>query len=176
MALSRNYRHGYNSKDNSLSQEGFKLPSFTAKRTEPHTFVPEGFDPTDVDALNKLFDTLQARDVDTRDALERFILDWQELETVLYECASTAYIDMTVDTTRPHYEERYLQVVETMLPVEEQRSFDLKKKLLASPAVGELGDDYAMLLRNVKSDVGIFREENVPLFTEARKLEQEYNK
>src|SRR5260370_21092804 len=83
---------------------------------------------------------------------------------------------MTVDTTNTQYEERYLQVVESVLPVQEQRDFVLKQKLLASPAVGELGEQYAMLRRNVKSEVGLFREENVPLQIDIRKLEQEYNK
>jgi oligoendopeptidase F len=152
------------------------LPNFTAKRTVPHSFVPENFDPTDVASLEKLYDRLEARDVETRDNLEAFILDWQELDAAMYECSTAAYIDMTVDTANPLYEKRYLDIVEKVLPVQEQRDFALKQKLLASPAVGQLGDPYAVLLRNVRSEVRLFREENVPLLTESRKLEQEYEK
>ncbi len=152
------------------------MPNFTAKRMVPHRFVPEGFDPVDVEVLGRLYDRLEARDVGTREALEGAILDWEELGAVLYECYSAAYIDMTVDTTNPQYEERYLKVVESVLPVQEQRDFALKQKLLASLAAGELGEQYAMLLRNIRSEVGLFRDENVPLLTESHKLEQEYNK
>jgi oligoendopeptidase F len=152
------------------------LPNITARRTTPRRFVPDAFDPLEPGALEQIFSELETRDVTTRDDLERFILDWEELGAVLYESYAAAYIDMTVDTTNPQYEERYLKIVDEMMPIKEQRDFDLKKKLLASPAVNDLGHEYAMLLRNVKSEVGIFREENVPLVVEMRKLEQEYNK
>jgi len=52
----------------------------------------------------------------------------------------------------------------------------LKQKVLASPAADQLGEQYSMLLRNIRSEVMLFREENVPLLTEVRKLEQEYDK
>ncbi len=152
------------------------MPNITAKRMVPHRFVPEAFDPLDLEALGELYDILQAREVDTRDALEGFILDWQEFVGMINECDSAAYIDMTLDTTNPQYEERYLKIVENVLPVYEERDFALKQKLLASPAVDELDEQYAMLLRNIRSEVGLFRDENVPLLTEIRKLEQEYNK
>lgn len=152
------------------------MPTFTAKRSAPHRFVPDGFDPVDVDSLNHAYDQLAAREIATREALEGFIHDWEELGAVLYESYTSAYIDMTVDTTNPQYEERYLSIVENVQPVQEQRGFELKQKLLASPAVGDLGGEYAMLLRNIRSEVELFREENVPLLTEARKLEQEYSK
>jgi oligoendopeptidase F len=152
------------------------MPDFTAKRRSPHRFVPDGFDPADVEALGKLYDRLEARDVETREKLEGFILDWEELEAALHERYTATYIDMTVDTTNPESEKRYLDIVENVLPVREKRGFVLKQKALASPAMGQLGEQYAMLLRNIKSEVGLFREENVPLLTDVRKLEQEYDK
>src|SRR5262249_10224510 len=127
------------------------MPNFSAKRRSPHRFVPDGFDPANVSELGKLYDRLEARDVETRDGLEGFILDWEELEAALHERYTATYIDMTVDTTNPEYEKRYLDIVENVLPVREKRGFALKKKVLASPAVGQLGEQYAMLLRNIKS-------------------------
>lgn len=152
------------------------MPNFTSTRNVPRRFVPEGFDPTDIDALNELFDDLEMRSIIIRAKLEKFILDWEELSAVLYECYSVAYIDMTVDTTNEEYEKRYLRIVDEVLPVKEQRDFELKKKLLESPALKGLNDSYAMYLRNIRSEVGLFREENIPLTQEDRKLEQEFNK
>ncbi|MEO8288210.1 MAG: M3 family oligoendopeptidase [Chloroflexota bacterium] len=152
------------------------MPNFTAKRTEPHRFVEEGFDPTSAEAVTKAYDQLQARELDTREALDDFIHDWEELGTVLYESYTVAYIDMTVDTTNPAYEEKYLKIVEEVLPIKEQRDFEIKQKLLASPALDKLGPEYDMLLRNIRPEVELFREENVPLLTEERKLTQEYSK
>jgi oligoendopeptidase F len=138
--------------------------------------VPDDFDVTNIEALSGLYDTLEERNIDTLAKLEDFILDWEELSAVEYEAYSLAYIDMTVDTGNPDYEARYLKIVDEALPVKEQRDFALKGKLLASPAVEQLGDEYAVYLRNVRSEVGLFRDENVPLMQEALKLEQEFNK
>ncbi len=152
------------------------MPNFSATRTAPHRFVQEGFDTTDMEALGEVYDSLDERDISTRAKLEDFILDWEELSAVQYEAYSLAYIDMTVDTGNPEYETRYMQIVDELVPVKEQRDFALKRKLLASPAVDELGDEYKVYLRNIRSEVGLFRDENVPLMQEALKLEQEFNK
>jgi oligoendopeptidase F len=152
------------------------MPNFSATRTAPHRFVPDGFDTTNIEALSGLYDDLEGRDIDTLAKLEDFILDWEELSAVEYEAYSLAYIDMTVDTGNPDYEARYLMIVDDVLPVKEQRDFALKRKLLASSAIEELGDEYRVYLRNIRSEVGLFREENVPLMQEALKLEQEFNK
>ncbi len=130
----------------------------------------------DTEALNRIYDELELRSVGTKAKLEDFILDWEELSAVLYECYSVAYIDMTVDTTNQDYEARYLQIVDDVLPIKEQRDFALKRKILESPAVDKLGDDYLVYLRNIRSEVELFREENVPLMQEDRRLEQEFNK
>ncbi len=152
------------------------MPAFTSKRNTPRRFVPEGFNPTDIDSLNVLFDDLEMRSIQIRAKLEKFILDWEELSAVLYECYSLAYIDMTVDTSNAKYEAHYLRIVDEVLPVKEQRDFTLKQKLLESRALSGLSDDYAMYLRNIRSEVELFREENIPLMQEDRRLEQEFNK
>src|SRR4051794_8081566 len=114
---------------------GIELPDISVKRNAPHRYVPDGFDPLDGEALARLYDGLEARDVSSKEALVGFIDDWEELGGAIIECSSVAYIDMTVDTTNPEYEERYIRTVEEMLPVQEQRDFALKQKVLASPAV-----------------------------------------
>jgi len=152
------------------------MPAFTSKRNTPRRFVPEDFDPTDIDALNGLFDDLEMRSIQIRAKLEKFIFDWEELSAVLYECYSLAYIDMTVDTSNAAYEKHYLRIVDEVLPVKEQRDFTLKQKLLESRALSVLSDEYAMYLRNIRSEVELFREENIPLMQEDRRLEQEFNK
>lgn len=152
------------------------MPNIATKRTQPHRFVPDAFDATDPLAVSQLYDQLDPRDVSTRDALENWILDWEELDAVLTECYTAAYVDMTSDTTNPDYEARYIKVIENIIPVTEQRGFQLKEKMLKSPALDQLGPDYEIFLRNVRAEVEIFREENVPLLMEEQKLDQEYEK
>ena len=152
------------------------MPNINAKRTEPRRFVPDDLDAADAAAVSRLYDQLAEHDVSTLDELEDFILAWEELGAVIYEVNTAAYIDMTVDTTNPDYEARYLKIVEEVVPVKEQRDFEIKRKLLESPAVDSLPERYAMLLRNIRAEVELFREENVPLLSEDLKLGQEYSK
>lgn len=152
------------------------MPDITTKRTQPHRFVPDTVDATDPGAVSKLYDQLDERDISTRDALEDWILDWEELNAVLTECYTDAYVDMTSDTTNSEFGERYVKFIEDIIPVSEQRGFQLKEKLLQSRALEELGPDYDVFLRNVRAEIEIFKEENVPLITEEQKLDQEFEK
>lgn len=152
------------------------MPSFTTDARKAHRFVPGGFDPSNVEAVEGLYSKLEACDVSTREALEAFILDWEELSAVLEEENIASYVDMSSDTSNADYEARYMRYVENIMPVFEQRGFAIKQKIVGSPAVSDLGPNYAMLLRDIKAEVGLFREENVPLSMEEIKLGQEYEK
>ena len=123
-----------------------------------------------------MFNKLDDQDVSTKEALEKFIRDWDELSAALYEVRMASYVDMTSDTNNEKFEAQYNKVVEQVLPVGEQRDFNLKRKLVASPAIDELGDEYDIYLRQIRAEMEIFREENVPLQTEERKLDQEFQK
>jgi oligoendopeptidase F len=138
--------------------------------------VPDGFNPADPAAVATMYDLLDERDLPTRQALEDFILDWQELGAVLEQEYVVTYVDMTADTSNEEREARYIAFLDNILPVKEQRDFNVKQKIAASPAVDELGPQYEVLLRNLKSEVSLFREENVPLLMEDLKLGQEYEK
>lgn len=143
----------------------------------PHLrFVPPDLDPADAGALARLYDALEARDASTREALEALILDWDELECAVQDANALAFADMTGDTTRPDFAARYRAVVERALPVAEARGFRLRRAVLASPAVGELGEEYAVFLRGLRVEAELFREENVPLLTEELRLSHEYEK
>lgn len=152
------------------------MPAIKAERIEPYRFVPGDLIVADPKAIGKLYDKLDEYDVSTREALEKFILDWEELNSVIYDRRVEAYVDMTSDTTDSAFEEKYTRVVEEVVPVFEQRGFGLKQKLLSSPALGELGDEYDVLLRHIRAEVELFREENVALMTEEQKIDQEYQK
>ncbi|MDQ3704109.1 MAG: M3 family oligoendopeptidase [Chloroflexota bacterium] len=152
------------------------MPNFTSTSAKPHRFVPDGFNPADPASVATMYDLLDERELPTRQALEDFILDWQELGAVLEQEYVVAYVDMTADTSNEEREARYIAFLDNILPVKEQRDFNVKHKIAASPAVDEIGPRYEVLLRNLKSEVSLFREENVPLLMEDLKLGQEYEK
>lgn len=138
--------------------------------------MPDEFDATDPQAVSRIYSQLEERDVPTRQSLEDFILDWEEFGATIFERYSEAYVDMTADTTNPEYETTYIKIVEEIMPIVEQRDFNLKQKVLSSPGVGELGSRYEVFLRNIRSEVELFREENIPLQTEDIKMGQEAEK
>ena len=152
------------------------MPDILARRTEVRRYVPDSFDASDPHQVAGLYDDLDVRHVATRDQLEDLILDSQELEGCIYERFQLAYVDMTADTTNEEHERVYLSLLENVLPVTQEREFRLKRKVLESPAVGELSQTYDVYRRNIEADVELFREENIPLIVEDQKLGQEYEK
>ncbi len=152
------------------------MPDIAARRSEPRRFVPENFDASDPLAVGAIYDALDKRDVSTRQALEEAIYDADELAAVLMEEIHKAEVDVSIDSANPEYEAAFNKVIEEIMPVAAERSFRLKQHLLSSPALDELGDFYEVFLRDIRAEVGIFREVNVPLQVEDAKMSQEYEK
>lgn len=85
------------------------------------------------------------------------------------------YIRMTCDTTDKAKEEAYLFFVQEIEPHMAPYSDLLNKKLVAANETFPLpAEKYFVYLRSVKKEIEIFREENIPLFTELSTLAQQY--
>ncbi|MGA2853449.1 MAG: M3 family oligoendopeptidase, partial [Verrucomicrobiota bacterium] len=170
-----------------------KLPAH-----RPRTFVPQTIDLGDWPQIAPLFDQLESRAASCKSAaaLERWLLDWGELNAALDEESSRRYIAMTCHTDSAEAEKAYLQFVENVEPQLKPRQFALEKIFAAHPQreellkVGvqasacapadklkrELQPRYAVFDRDVKNHVELFRPENVPLETEEARLCQQYQK
>lgn len=180
------------------------LPFGKLPHAKPRAFVPQTIDLGDWARIAPLFDQLEARgrQAKSADQLERWLLDWSELNAALDEEASRRYIAMTCHTDNPEAEKAYLHFVEHVEPQIKPRQFALEKSYVAHPARRELlkiglpksnasrlkkasnapgrGREtrgrYAVFDRDVKNHVALFRAENVPLETEDAKLCQQYQK
>jgi len=148
----------------------FALKEFTRR------LLPETFDPGDPKAVSAEFDRIASRPRKTVAELEDFIAHWMELASAIHDKESRAYVRMTCDTADKEAESSYLYMVETIDPITQTRTFELKKLLLESPAAANLPKHYVVFLRNVKNEIDLFREENVPLSTEESKLAQRHQK
>ncbi|MBI3542189.1 MAG: M3 family oligoendopeptidase [Deltaproteobacteria bacterium] len=142
----------------------------------PRKYLSPSFDASNAADVTRLYDELLARAVASRDDLEKFIFDWEELGGAIHDRYSRAHVASTVDTTDEKAEKAYMQLVEQVLPLTETYGFKLNKKMLETPAAGQLGEFYACHLRTARKDVEIFREENVPLGVQERKLVNEFEK
>lgn len=146
---------------------------------KPRTFVPAVADLGDWSTIEPLFDQLEERLAAASNVagLEQWVLDAGELSAALDQESSCRYIAMSCHTDDAEAEKNYLQFVEEIDPKLKPRHFALEKAFLAHPKRSELPKDrFFVYDRDVKEQVELFREENVPLETEDSKLGQQYQK
>jgi oligoendopeptidase F len=143
----------------------------------PRRYLPAELEPSDWSTIEPLFDELEGRALPDADALERWLLDLDELAACLSEYEARCYIGMTCHTDDEEIERRYLHYVQEIDPKCEPRWFALKRRYLDAP--GRTGLDstrFEVYDRSVAAQVGIFRDANVPLQSELRTLDQQYDK
>lgn len=141
---------------------------------KPRKFIPENLD-IQWETLEPLFVKLQNRTIDAPEELERWLQNRSELEAVLSEDYAWRYIKMTCDTTDQKLVEDFQYFATEIEPKIAPINNELDKKLIASPYLDKLKTEgYAIYIRKVRKSLEIFREENIPLFTEVQLKQQEY--
>ena len=101
-----------------------------------------------------------------------WLADWTQLASLLDEVAARLVIASTVDTTDKAAEARYNAYLEAVQPQWLATQQTLRELLLQSglqPAGMEIP------LRNMRAEAALFRETNLPLLTEEKKLGVEYD-
>ncbi len=145
------------------------------------TFTTSDFVPTDLDASNwgnlqPLYQVLLDRELKCSGCLEALILDRSELDAAASEAYATLYISMTCHTDDEQKKRAYLEFVENVQPQLKKIGFELDKKIVSSPHVGDLERvRYEVMLRDLTAEVELFRDDNVRLQTEDTKLGQQYS-
>jgi oligoendopeptidase F len=138
-------------------------------------FVPRDLDATRWDRLEPLYRALLDRPLRCGGCLERLLLDRSELDAAAAEAHTNLYIRMTCHTDDEAARSAYLQFIEHVEPRLKEVGFDLDRRIVGSPhATGLDRRRYEVLLRDLRADVEIFRPENIPLQTEEKKLDQQY--
>jgi oligoendopeptidase F len=147
-----------------------------AELTKPvRHFLPEDFVVTDWNSLEPYFRELEDRPLDTRAALEKWLLDMSELEAVLSEDISWRQIKMTCDTENKSLEEAFNYFCLEIQPKIQPYADRLNRRLIENPHTQELDPrDYFSYLRSVRKRIELFRESNIPLFAESSVLGQHY--
>lgn len=131
-----------------------------------------------VDAWGKIesyFQDLLDREIDSVQNLEKWMLDRSELDAVLEEEQAWRYIKMNIDTRDEALGKAFAFWVKEISPNVAPYSHKLNVKLVESPFLNDLDQEkYRIYLRGLKKAIEIFREENIPLFTEMETKQQEY--
>jgi oligoendopeptidase F len=139
-------------------------------------FVPENFTVTDWLGLKPYFDSLLSRELNSAAAMRSWLGDRSELESIISEDMAWRYINMTRYTENKEYSNRYEDFVVYIQPQIAPVSDQLNKKAAASEFLGALEKEigYDIMIRNLKKDIELFREANIPLFTEITTEQQKY--
>ena len=112
------------------------LPFDTLPAYRPRHFVPEVVDFGQWPHIAPLFDQLETRVSQCTGAadLERWLLDWSELNAVLDEEGGRRYIAMTCHTDDADVEKAYLHFIENIEPQTKPRQFRLEQLFIQHPA------------------------------------------
>jgi oligoendopeptidase F len=138
-------------------------------------YIPKDFKITVWEKLQPFFSDLEKRNITSAAELEKWLKDYNELGAVVSEDMAWRYIKMTCDTTNEEIRKSFNDFIANIEPKISPISNKLNKKLVESPASNDLDKEkYFVYLRGVKKSIELFREENIPLFTELQQKEQKF--
>ena len=109
----------------------------------------------------------------TSSTVREWLAAWSALDSIVEEAYGIAMIDYTADTRDARREAAYLRWAAEIAPKLHEVHVRLGRRLL--PLEDEL-PDLAVLLRETRTDVAIFREKNLPRMAELEEMEAAYDK
>lgn len=139
-------------------------------------YLPSDYTVSEWSGLEPYFEELLSRSIDSENALRAWMKDRSELEAVLSEDGAWRYIKMTCDTTDEELRNSFNYFVQEIQPKIAPYNDKLNKKVAESPFLKDLESKkgYDIMIRELRKEIEIFREENIPLFTEMQTKSQEY--
>ncbi|HEX5023637.1 MAG TPA: M3 family metallopeptidase, partial [Agriterribacter sp.] len=138
-------------------------------------FMPEDFQVTTWEALEPFFKDLATRTIHSKEELETWLKDSSELEAVVSEDACWRQVRMTCDTENKALTEAFNFFYTDIQPHIQPYADKINRKLIDCPFTKGLDQDkFFTYLRSVKKSIELFREENIPLFSELSVMQQQY--
>jgi oligoendopeptidase F len=150
--------------------------NYTANISTPERhFLPASFTIINWESLESYFKDLLDRTINSKQDLEKWLSDASELEAVVGEDANWRQIRMTCDTENKELENAFTSFVMEIQPYVQSYADKLNRKFVENRFTKELDHDrYFTYLRNIKKNIELFREENIPLNSELSVLAQQY--
>jgi len=141
----------------------------------PRHFIPENFVVENWKSLEPYFKDLEERKINSVADLEQWLKDASEIEAVLSEDACWRQIKMTCDTENKDLENSFNYFMLEIQPKMQPYADRLNRKLIDSPFTNQLNQKkYFTYLRNVKKNIQLFREANIPLQAELNVMQQHF--
>jgi oligoendopeptidase F len=152
------------------------MPELQNLQLATRAFLPETLKITSWETIRPFYEELLKREIFSVDDLRQWFKDRSELESVVEEDAAWRYIHMTRDTADTQKLEAYTFFVNEIEPKIAPISDQLNRKAVDSEFIEELTKDPALniVVRLMRKDIEIFREENVPLKAESQVESQKF--
>lgn len=122
--------------------------------------------------IEPYYEDLLARDLTAANSTQ-WLADWSHLAKLVDEANWRLYDANTIDTTDKQAEGQYTTFLEEIQPRSREADQKVKEKLLAS---GLTPAGYEIPLRNLRAQAALYREANLPLLAEDKKLCMEYDR
>ena len=133
-------------------------------------FVSEDFDASAWENIEPYVDDLLERKLTCSKCIETLISDSSNLAEHISETGALLYIGMTCDTENSEKKDEFLNFVENVRPKLSEFSDKLNRRIIDHSSLENLPERYNLMIRGMKSDIEIFRVENIPLGVEQTKL------
>ncbi|MCK9181437.1 MAG: M3 family oligoendopeptidase [Fibrobacteraceae bacterium] len=141
------------------------------------SFIPADFKADSAKQVTECYQKLLQEEIPaTADDLRKWIFKWNELSTVLSEESCHRYVAMTSHTQDEKIAQAYSDFVENIDPISHNYGDLLERKMMSHPSVSELDREFGVFFRDVRTELALFREENVPLTTKENTEIQNYQK
>jgi len=118
------------------------------------------------------YQSMQKQELDEKILLS-WLKDWSHISEWSDEYFYRLYVAVTIDTADQEMEARLENFMEHFYSNWQDAEQRLKQKLLKS---GLQPPGYEIVLRNMRAEVDLFREQNLPLLIEEEKLKKEHDK
>ncbi len=136
--------------------------------------LPFPIDTTRWEEFQGRYDQLRQRPLSEAD-LADWLGEWSDLNRLVSEVGSLAHIGTSLDTTDEASEKTFLNFVENIAPGYHHADQSLKERLLEILTQDDgLPEDMRVPVMKMRNQADLFREANVPLFTELSKLGNEF--
>jgi len=141
----------------------------------PRHYLLATFELTDWNGLAPFFEELDGRELSSLTALEQWLKDLSEVESVISEDACWRQIRMTCDTENKSLEEAFNYFMLEIQPQIQPWSDRLNRKLMACPFTASLDTStYFTFLRSIRKQIDLFREANIPIIASLNVLQQQF--
>ncbi|MCU0482417.1 MAG: M3 family oligoendopeptidase [Anaerolineae bacterium] len=124
------------------------------------------------DNYKPFYEELEARPI-TADTVDEWMSDRNAVDNLMGEVFSRARVAITQDTSDEEAEAFFKNMMATMYQPASEMDNRLDKKLVAS---GFVPENFELPLKKMKSEIALYREENIPLFIRQQGISMEYGK